>query len=46
MTSQIYFNFDLILLYMQIPEQYQIKNQFHHNSYLINGDLSIWDGPI
>ena len=31
---------------MQIPEQYQIKNQFHHNSYLINGDLSIWDGPV
>ena len=31
---------------MQIPEQYQIKNQFHHNSYSINGDLSIWDGPI
>ena len=31
---------------MQIPEQFKIKKQFNHNSYLINGDLSIWDGPV
>lgn len=30
---------------MNIPQQYSIHSPFHHNSFLINGELTLWDGP-
>ena len=30
---------------MTIPEQYSIKTPFFHNSFLIDGDLTLWEGP-
>lgn len=30
---------------MSIPSQYSINSPFHHNSFLINGELTLWDGP-
>ena len=30
---------------MNIPEQYLINTPLHHNSFLINGELTLWDGP-
>ena len=30
---------------MIIPNKYLIESPFHHNSFLINGELMIWDGP-
>ena len=33
------------ILNMNIPEQYLINTPLHHNSFLINGELTLWDGP-
>ena len=30
---------------MQIPSQFLIETPYHYNSFLINGELSLWDGP-
>ena len=30
---------------MNIPSQYSIKSPLHHNSFLIDGKLMLWDGP-
>ena len=30
---------------MNIPAQYAIDAPFHHNSFLINGEITLWDGP-
>jgi len=30
---------------MNIPKQYSIDKPFHHNNFLINGELTLWDGP-
>lgn len=29
---------------MNIPKQYSIDSPFHHKSFLINGELTLWDG--
>lgn len=29
---------------MNIPKQYSIDSPFNHNSFLINGELTLWDG--
>lgn len=29
---------------MNIPQQYSIDSPFHHNSFLINGEIGLWDG--
>jgi len=31
---------------IKIPEQFKIKEQIIHNTYLINGEISIWDGDF
>ena len=30
---------------MNIPAQFAIDAPFHHNSFLINGEITLWDGP-
>jgi glyceraldehyde-3-phosphate dehydrogenase (NADP+) len=30
---------------MNIPAAFTLDKPFHHNSFLINGDLTLWDGP-
>ena len=30
---------------MSIPSEYSIDSPFHYNSFLINGELTLWDGP-
>ena len=30
---------------MNIPAKFAIEAPFHHNSFLINGEITIWDGP-
>ena len=31
---------------IKIPEQFKIKEQVIHNTYLINGEISTWDGDF
>jgi glyceraldehyde-3-phosphate dehydrogenase (NADP+) len=30
---------------MNVPAEFALGKPFHHNSFLINGDLTLWDGP-
>ena len=32
-------------LNMNIPKECSIDSPFHYNSFLINGELTLWDGP-
>ena len=31
---------------IKIPEQFKIKEEVVHNTYLINGEISTWDGDF
>ncbi len=30
---------------MNVPAEFALGKPYHHNSFLINGDLTLWDGP-